>query len=265
MSRSNRAMTKPTPSALGSLALLAVASTACGPGAREDVLYVYAASSLQDAVREAARVYESENGGKVVLNTGSSGKLSVQIEQGGRADVFLSAGDVEMDRLQGLGLVLEDSRRVLVSNQLVVVVPSGERPVDRPADLAADWVEVLSIGHPGYVPAGRYAQAWLERAGLWDAVEARVLPGVNVRAALTAVGHGGANAGIVYATDAATSGRVKVTFRVPLHEGPRIAYPVAAMAERPRETRARGFVDFLASAEIQAIFERHGFLTADGG
>jgi len=247
-----------------SLALAAVAPLApssCGPGDRKDVIYVYAAASLQDAIKDVNRAFRKETGIKVILNTGSSGKLSVQIEEGGRCDVFVSAGEEEMDRLAALDLVRAESRRDLLSNQLVVVVAKGEgTPISKPADLAGDAVLHLSIANPDSVPAGRYAKAWLEDADLWDRVSERILPGTDVRGALSAVEFGGAEAGIVYRTDAAISDGVDIAYAVPTEEGPRITYPAAAMVDRPRPEQSERYLDFLSGPAAREIFTRSGFL-----
>ena len=109
------------------------------------------------------------------------------------------------------------------------------------------------------VPAGRYAKAWLEERGVWADVAGRVLPGVDARAALAAVESAGAQAGIVYRTDAARSRQARVVHAVPPGEGPRIAYPLAVVAGRPHAAEARAFTDFLASEAARATFEALGF------
>ena len=244
---------------------LALFSTfACGGNeADEPELTVYVAASVTDAMEELADRYLERTGIEVLLNPGSSGKLSIQIEMAGKADVFLSAGDEEMDRLEELGLVEPDTRRALLSNQLVVIVPEGGRQISGHEELTGDWLQRLAIAEPESVPAGRYAKAWLEKAGVWDAVADRVMPGVHVRAALAAVEYGGAEAGIVYRTDASISKGIEVVYTVPLEEGPKIVYPLAALANRPRLAESLRFLEFLNESESRAVFERYGFLVHD--
>jgi molybdate transport system substrate-binding protein len=245
---------------LGVLATLPLFHACGGGGERKDVLYVYAAASMQNALEELNDLYRREHGVKIVLNGGSSGTLSMQIEQGGRCDVFLSAGEQEMDRLDELGLVDRETRFNLLSNQLVLIVPAGEDGVRTPADLKGEAVQHLSIAHPESVPAGRYAKEWLEHAGLWAAVQPKLLPGTDVRAALSQVEFGGAEAGIVYRTDAAVSSKVEIAYAVPLQEGPEILYPAAALTDRPRRQQSLDYLAFLRSKEARAVFERFGFL-----
>lgn len=262
---------------LSQLASLAVALTsACSPPTREASTYavdpgptrvelsVYAATSTRDALQALEAAYEHEHGVELVFNFGSSGDLAKQIVAAAKADVFLSADEVEMDVVETAELVAAGTRRALLSNQLVVVEPVSPTSLFTkpfaPAQLADERVRLLSLGNVATVPAGRYAKAWLEEVGAWKAVEARVLPGVDVRAALAAVESGGAQAGIVYRTDVARSTKARIVFAVPFEQGPAISYPVAAIAGRAEAVRARAFVAFLASPEALAVFEAHGFV-----
>jgi molybdate transport system substrate-binding protein len=224
-------------------------------------LVVYAAVSTRDAMQAIAKQYETAD---LVFNFGSSGDLANQIVAAAKADVFLSADEKEMDKVAAAHLVAADSRRSLLSNQLVVVEPTDATSIFTapftPAQLADPKVERLSLANVESVPAGLYAKAWLVEVGVWKSVADRVVPAVDVRAALAAVESGGARAGIVYRTDVARSAHARIVYAVPLAEGPKISYPVAAVAGRPNEQAARAFVDFLSSAEAHAAFEHEGFL-----
>jgi molybdate transport system substrate-binding protein len=262
-------MERRMPFSLSAVLLGAVAALGCsaGPRGAQNVpveLVVYAATSTRDALLGISAAYERDRGVDLTFNFGSSGDLSNQIVAAAQADVFLSAGEEEMDEVEAAGLVASGMRRELLSNQLVVIEPTGGpsafvTPFD-PGQLADADVELLSLADVRTVPAGRYAKAWLEQRGAWDAVAERVLPGVDARAALAAVESGGARAGIVYRTDVARSARARVVHEVPREEGPRIVYPVAVMTGRPREQEARAFVDFLGSARAGEIFEEFGFV-----
>lgn len=236
---------------------------------RPSELVVYAATSTRDALADLAPAYERERGVRLVFSFGASGDLARQIVAAVGADVFLSAGEREMDAVAAAGLVAPDSRRVLLSNRLVVVEPASvpsvfTAPFD-PAQLAGPAIEHLALAHVEAVPAGRYAARWLVARGVWDQVRSRVIPGVDARAALAAVEAGGAQAGIVYASDAARSTRARVVYAVPLDDGPRISYPVAAIAGRAAETEARAFLAFLATPGARAAFESRGFIVPVGG
>jgi molybdate transport system substrate-binding protein len=146
----------------------------------------------------------------------------------------------------------------LLSNVLVVVVPvSSAARLSGPNDLAS--VRVLTLADPQAVPAGVYARAWLQSIGLWARVQDRVVPALNVRAALAAVEAQNADAGIVYRTDAAISRRVKVAFEVPREQGPPIVYPLAPIATS-RKRAAADLMRHLTSAPARAVYRRHGFV-----
>ncbi len=235
----------------------------CGPGKRSDVLYVYAAASTRAAMEELNALYQRDFGIQVVLHTGASGALAEQIEQGGRCDVFVSAGQREVDHLALVGLIAASEHKPLFSNQLVIAVHrsrTGALALQAPADLAGPAVQRIALAHPERSPAGRYAKNWLLGLGLWPALEPKILPVGDVHAALVQVESGAADAAIVYATEARASQQVAIAFALPLGEGPRIGYFAVALEERPRRRQAAEFVAFLSSPEAREAFRRHGFL-----
>jgi molybdate transport system substrate-binding protein len=186
-----------------SVCLLALAALGCGKAAAMVEIDVYAAASLRDVLTEFAPVAERELGVKPVYNFGSSGDLSKQIVAAGKADVFLSADEQEMDKVEQAGMLLAGTRRPLWTNLLVVIEPKdGTKLADpfTPEQLHQPAITHLALANTESAPAGRYAKAWLEARGEWAKVSERVLPTVDVRAALAAVESGAAQAGIVYRT-----------------------------------------------------------------
>ncbi len=162
-----------------------------------------------------------------------------------------------MDEVQGAGFVRPPDRVDLLSNHLVVVVPAdATTALARAEDLTG--MRRLALGDPQAVPAGIYARQWLERRGLWERLRDRVVPTLDVRAALAAVESGNADAGIVYRTDAAISKRVRVVFEVSAEEAPRIVYPAALLATA-RGPAARAFYENLRSPAAREVFEGLGF------
>jgi molybdate transport system substrate-binding protein len=233
--------------------LLAAASRAA---AGEEVV-VFAAASLADALAEIGARFEARTGDRVVLSFGGSNTLARQIRAGAPAEVFVSASAERMDEVQAAGFVRPGDRVDLLSNRLVVVVPAESKTSLATAeDLTR--VRRLALGDPEAVPAGIYARQWLEKRGLWERVRDRVVPTLDVRAALAAVESGNADAGIVYETDAAISRRVRVAREVPAAEAPRIVYPAALLATA-RGAAARAFFEYLRSPEARAVFARLGF------
>ena len=249
--------------------LLALALHVQEPAAppRTEVL-VSAAASLRDALKEFGAGYEKAHPIKLVTNFGSSGDLAKQIDAGAKVDLFLSADEVEVDKLVKKGLVDETTRVVLLSNQLVVIEPldpdhpdqRGFREPFEPKALADARVKRLSLANTESVPAGRYAKAWLEKQELWTPLAERVLPAVDVRAALAAVESGAAQAGIVYRTDAALSKKVRLVHAVPLAEGPKIHYVAVVPKAAPHAAEARALLTELRSKTSSELFERFGFV-----
>lgn len=234
-------------------------------------LTVYAAASLRDVMQEIADEYGRSRDVKVVFNFGSSGDLARQIIAARRADLFFSADQKEMDRVEAAKILLPGSRRDLLANRLAIIAPK-ESASDRKdlfdgpfkiEQLENTAIRRISLANVETVPAGRYAKAWLEGRGLWTTVAPRVLPGVDVRAALGAVESGGADVGIVFATDAARSAKVRVLFEVPVEEGPKITYPLGVIDGRPARAEAERFAEFLAADRARDVFKKHGFLVLE--
>ncbi len=242
------------------VAAVALAGLASGPASAETVR-VFAASSLTEAFGEIAAVFEAGHPGtRLELSFAGSQVLRTQIEQGAPADVFASADREHADALVRKGLL--GPTRVFARNALVVVAPAEAAKVSSLADLALPGTRVVLAGPA--VPAGRYAAEALRRldaqSGLGAGFGARVRANVvseetNVRATLSKVLLGEADAGFVYATDAASAAaRVRV-----------LELPVDVVAEYPIGVLRRAalpsaaFVDLVLGERGQAILRRHGF------
>ena len=226
-------------------------------------LTVYAAASLTDAMKEIGPAYEKESGDKLQFNFGASNMLARQIEEGAPADLFFSADEAKMDALEKKDLLLPGTRRSLLSNLLVIVVPADASAAPKSAaDLTKPEFRKLALAEPQTVPAGIYAREYLQKLGLWDAVKEKVVPTENVRAALAAVESGNVEAGIVYKTDSLISKKVKIAVEVPAAEGPKISYPVAVQRSSKQPDRARKFAEYLAGPMARSVFEKFGFTFA---
>ncbi len=165
-----------------------------------------------------------------------------------------------MDDLEQADQLVHGSRRSLLSNQLVVVIPDDSvlRLPDA-SSLVNGSVSRIVLADPRSVPAGVYARQYLEGIGLWEKLLPRLLPTVNVRAALAAVESGNADAGFVYLTDALVSKRTRVAFRIAIEDGPDISYPVAVIRRGDLNPLAVPFVSFLSSPESMKVFRSYGF------
>ena len=222
---------------------------------------VFAAASLTESLKEIATAYEQQSGDKIVFNLGASSFLARQIEEGAPADLFFSADDAKMDALEKKKLIVKDTRKSRLSNALVIVVASDSTlPIRAASDLTNLFVQRLALADPKTVPAGIYAKEYLAKTGLWSALEKKVVPLDNVRAALAAVEAGNAQAGLVYKTDAGISKKVKVAHEVSAQDGPAISYPVALVRESKQPAAARKFLDHLNSAEAARVFAKFGFI-----
>ncbi len=223
---------------------------------------VSVAASLSDAVGDVANVFEKQTGIQVLVNAAGSQILATQIIEEIPVDVFVSADERQMTRTIARGKMDEGSYLQLLSNQLVVVVPSDRlMRISRPDDLIAQSVRRIALGDPEAVPGGVYAREYLDKEGVWDVLKSKVVPTRNVRAALRAVEAGTVDAGVVYRTDARQSVDAVIAFDIPVGRGPRIIYPAAVSTEPPNPENAVQFFSFLQTAEAQQIFEAYGFIS----
>jgi molybdate transport system substrate-binding protein len=243
---------------------LGVAAAGCSRSGNQEnkTLTVSVAASLQDAMRELAPVYErSHPGVKLDFNFGASGALAQQIESGAPVDVFFSAAPKPIDQLVSKGLILTDTRRDLLQNQLVLVVPIGNSGPNSFQQLAGSEVKLIALGEPASVPAGDYGRQVLRSLHIWESVQSKLVLAKDVRQVLTYVETGNAEAGIVYATDARTSRSVRVTATAPAGSHAPVVYPVAVVKTSHDATTARALVQFLAEPDAKAVFSRLGFDT----
>ena len=171
-----------------------------------------AAISLKDALDELGPIFQVQqhrknggNGTAVTYNYGGSGTLARQIEQGAPVDVFFSAAEKQMDELAAQDLIVADTRYDLVGNALVLIAPVQSTALHNFQDLTGSVVKTIALGETSTVPAGMYARQTLEHLGLFAALEKKVVYAKDVRAVLTYVETGNADAGLVYQTDANTS------------------------------------------------------------
>ncbi|MFV0624112.1 molybdate ABC transporter substrate-binding protein [Sphingomonas sp. ac-8] len=254
-------------SLLAALALVGLAGvTGAVPAAAEGrPPLVLAAASLQESMNAAADAWAKHGHPRPVLSFAASSALARQAASGAPADLFVSADLDWMDDVQRRGLVVPGTRTELLGNRLVLIAPAGSktRVAVRPGvDLrrALGPNGRLAMANPDAVPAGKYGKAALEKLGGWTTVAPLVVRGESVRAALALVERGAAPLGIVYATDARASAKVRIAGVFPAGSHPSIVYP-AARLKNGTSTDAEPFRRFLNSREGKAIFARFGFTT----
>lgn len=224
-------------------------------------IIVSAASSLKDALEEIKPLYQqSKSNINISYNFGASGALQQQIEQGAPADIFISAAKKQVDALEQKGLLLPGSRTNLANNSLVLIVAQDVVGISSFSNLINSNIKKIAIGEPRSVPAGQYGEEVLKNLKLYDQLKSKFVFGNNVRQVLAAVESGNAQAGIVYATDAKTSNKVKVvvTAEEKLHSP--IVYPVAVIKGSKNISAAKQFVQFLSGSQAKTVLRKYGFI-----
>jgi molybdate transport system substrate-binding protein len=232
--------------------------------ARADEILVAAAASLTDALRDLGKSFQEKSNHKILLTLGPSNLLARQIDEGASADIFFSADTAQMDFLDKRGRLEPNSRKNLLSNQLVMIIRSDSPlAIASAKDLLKPEVKKIAFADPAAVPAGIYASKYLADEGLWDKIRPKVVPVLDVRAVLASVESANVEAGFTYKTDAAISKKVKVAFAVPLDKGPRITYPIAIIKDSQNKKAARDFMNYAQSPTGKALFKKYGFVVLE--
>ena len=224
-------------------------------------LTVLAAASLTDVCGELKTVYEKENPNvSLTFSFGSSGALQTQIEEGAPADIFFSASTKQMDALCEEGLMQKDSIQELLENKVVLIVPKdSETELASYEALTEDSVSMIGLGEPESVPAGQYAREVFESLGIWDIVESKANFGSDGRTVLSWVEEKAVDCGVVYATDAYSSDRVRIVAEAPEGSCKRVIYPVGVVKASQNAGEAQDFARFLSSKEAMEYFRAFGF------
>jgi molybdate transport system substrate-binding protein len=226
-----------------------------------DEIVVGAAISLKETFSELGGIYQRTTGTKITFSFGASGELERQIEAGAPIDVFASAAEMEMDKLQEKNLIDRATRFDFVRNSLVLLVPADSKlQMQSFSDLEKPSVAKIAIGNPRTVPAGQYAHQLLWNLRLWSKVESRLILAENVRQVLDYVARAEVDAGIVYATDVPIAhGAVLVAARALNKDYGPILYPVAVIRNSASARAAKAFVNLVLSPEGIQIFKKSGF------
>lgn len=229
------------------------------PQAEPVNLTISAAASLKDAAEELKSLYAIEHQDvNITYNFGSSGTLQKQIEEGAPADLFISAGQRQMNALEEKGLIIKESRQDLLGNDLVLVVQKDSQ-ITGFEDLTKPEVERISIGTPESVPAGQYAKDALIFMQLWDKLQPKLVLAKDVRQVLTYVETGNVAAGMVYSSDAVMGKDIKAVTTAPTDSHQPIVYPMAILKNTKNQKAVEEFTAFLSGEEAAKVFEKYGF------
>ena len=229
------------------------------PARFDEPLTVCAAVSLTESLEAAATAYVGAGGGSVRFNFAASNVLARQLANGAPADLFISADEGQMDVAAGAGAIDRTTRINLLGNRLAVIARPDRGGINDIRALLQPAVQRVAIGDPAAVPAGVYARQYLQAVGLWGAIQPRLVPVGNVRAAVAAVDNGSADAAIVYETDAAIARTAVIAFVVSGAGAPRIVYPAAVVAGSRQREAALHFLQFLRGAQGAEIFRQYKF------
>ena len=255
------------------------AAPAAEPASAEEVeLIVFAAASMTETLTKIKDLYEAANPGvKITYNFDSSGTLKTQIQEGAECDLFISAGQKQMNQLdstastevntEGLDFVLQGSRINLLENKVVLVVPDGNpkgiESFDQLAELLKSGDVLMAMGNSD-VPVGQYTQkilAWYELSEDELAAAGKITYGSNVKEVTTQVSEASVDCGVVYCTDAFSAGLTVVEGATAEMCG-QVIYPAAVLNVSTHPEAAQSFLDYLTTGEAMAVFEAVGFSPA---
>ncbi len=249
------------------IALLLILLISCTPK-QSNSLTISAAASLRNVLEEVKLEYaKSQSNVKINYNFGASGALQQQIEQGANVDVFISAAGKQMDALESKNLLLSGTRKNVLGNQIVLIVPRNAEDISSFADLKGDSASAhaglritkIALGEPKSVPAGKYAQETLSYFQILETAKSKFVFAKDVRQVLSYVETENVDAGIVYITDAKQSSLIKIVAIAPVKSHSPVIYPVAVIQNSKNVAQARSFTGFLLSKEANNIYRKYGF------
>lgn len=222
-------------------------------------LTISAAASLTEAYNELKEIYELEKGVKLTFNYAASGPLQKQIEEGAEVDVFVSAGQKQMNELEEKDLILKDTREDIYRNELVLITPEEYKDeIKSIKDIVGTDLK-LALGVPETVPVGQYSKDTLEYLGIWDKLEPNIVFAKDVSQVLAYVEKGEVAGGMVYSSDAvrAKQSYLAETFAEETHRP--IVYPAAVVASTKNKEAASEFLKYLRTDKAKEILEKYGF------
>lgn len=273
-SSSSSAATTAASTAAASAAAAEAAETTAAAAEQSEVI-VFAAASMTETLNQIKETYEAENPGvTLTFNFDSSGTLKTQIQEGADCDLFISAGQKQMNQLDitassdvntdGLDFVDPDTRVNLLENKITLAVPEGNpkgiESFDQLADLLKNGDVLMAIGNSD-VPVGQYTQKILAYYGLDEttlANEGKITYGTNVKEVTTQISEASVDCGVIYETDAYSAGLTTVDSATPEMCG-QVIYPAAVLKTAKNPDGAKKFLDYLQTDEAMKVFESVGF------
>lgn len=229
--------------------------------AQQTEIVISAASSLTDALNEAKKEFEAEHPEmKITYNFGSSGTLVQQIQSGAPTDLFIAASKKYMDDLEKKDLTDKNTRFNLASNEIVLIGGKDKSTtVNSFQGLAQLQDKKLAIGDPNSVPAGKYGEEVLQHFNVLETAKKSFVMGSSVRQVLTYVESGNAEFGLVFASDALVSSKVKVLATSEPGWHSEIQYPCSMIKATNHKEEVNAFISFLKGEKGKGILKKYGF------
>ena len=247
------------------LMVFSVIATGCGNSVtnkeaeKKAEIFISAAASLTDAMQEIGALYEKANPKeKITYNFGSSGALQSQIQQGAPADIFISAAQKQMNVLEEKNLIKKETRQDLLVNK-VVLITAKDSKTDIQSFQEITKAKHIALGEPKGVPVGQYAEQIFTKLNILDGIKPKAVYASDVRQVLTWVENNEAEVGVVYATDAAISPKVKIICEAPVGSHKPVIYPAAITTNGKNVEAAKKFMAFLTTQEATDVFKKYGF------
>lgn len=247
--------------ALLSCVVVIILAIGCTPSSESPTLLVAAAASLQPALQEITTLSDrSISNVRVKYNFGSSGALQQQIEQGAPIDIFIAAANKHMETLQQQNLLVPNTQKNFLTNQLVLIIPkTSTHKLTDFQQLIQVELQRIAIGEPRSVPAGQYATETFTSLGIIDRVKSKLVLANNVRAVLASVETGDADAGVVYISDVRNSDKVTIAASADPKLHSPIIYPIAILKSSKSIDAAKKYLEFLQTKPVRAVFKKSGF------
>ncbi|MGL5327802.1 MAG: molybdate ABC transporter substrate-binding protein [Peptostreptococcaceae bacterium] len=222
-------------------------------------LNISAASSLKEVMVVIEEKYNKVSKDiELVINYGGSGSLQKQIEQGAPCDVFISAGKSQMEELSKKGILLEDTYKDLLKNNLVLISKKNS-DIDNIEDLASNSVKHIGVGEFKSVPAGKYTEEVLKNTNLYNEINDKLVFAKDVKEVLTWTKTGNTEAGFVYYSDTINNNEIKIIEKISPKLHSDIIYPISVIKDSKNKDEAIKFEEFLLSDEGQNVFKEFGY------
>jgi len=244
--------------ALGITLLISFSACSRQSGNSQTELTVAAAADLTPAFEELGREFQATNHVKVVFSFGSTGVLAKQIENGAPMDLFAAANTDYIDQLDKQGLILPGTSKIYARGRITLWTPKDSHlQIEKISDLTRPEVKRIAIANPDHAPYGMIAREAMQRAGVWETVQPKLVFGENIRQALQYAQTGNVEVAIVALSLSIQSDGKWVLVPEDLHKP--LDQALAVIKGTKNEHAAREFADFVTGTQGRSIMRKYGF------